>query len=107
MGGFNGQSRVRSVDVYNIQTKEWSVGPEMICRRGTLGIGLLNEKIYAVGGFDGVSGLISVECWNFKSNKGWTMVAPLNTRRSSVGIAILNNLMYAGINQFECCFFFN
>lgn len=95
IGGFNGMSRVRSVDIYNPQTKEWSTGPDMLCRRGTLGVGLLNGKIYAVGGFDGVTGLTSVECWSMKSNENWSMVAPLITRRSSVGIAVLNNYLYA------------
>lgn len=95
VGGFNGQTRTRSVDIYNPRTKEWTQGSEMICRRGTLGVGLLNRKIYAVGGFDGFSGLSSVECWSMKNNENWSMVASMSTRRSSVGIAVLNNYLYA------------
>ena len=37
VGGFNGQSRIKSVDIYNPITEEWTSGPEMICRRATLG----------------------------------------------------------------------
>jgi kelch-like protein 2/3 len=70
----------------------------MLCRRGTLGVGILNDKVYAVGGFDGMTGLVSVECWSMKPNESWTMVAPLSTRRSSVGIAVVNNYLYASIN---------
>ena len=95
VGGFNGQTRTRSVDIFNPRTKEWTQGPEMICRRGTLGIGLLNRKIYAVGGFDGFTGLSSVECWSMKNNENWSIVSPMSTRRSSVGIAVLNNYLYA------------
>ena len=97
IGGFNGQSRVRTVDIYCPQTREWSSGPEMISRRGTLGVGLLNDTIYAVGGFDGSTGLNSVECWNLNSEiAAWNSVAPLNVRRSSVGIAVLKQFMYVG-----------
>lgn len=75
----------------------------MICRRGTLGIGLLNRKVYAVGGFDGFSGLNSVECWSMKQNENWTMVSPMSTKRSSVGIAVLNNHLYAS-KSFICIY---
>ena len=95
IGGFNGQSRIRSVDIYDPQTEVWSQGPDMLCRRGTLGVAVLNDKVYAVGGFDGMTGLVSVECWSMKPDEGWTMTAPLSTRRSSVGIAVVNNYLYA------------
>lgn len=88
------------MDIYNPRTKEWIQGPEMICRRGTLGVGLLNGKMYAVGGFDGVTGLSSVECLNLKTNESWKMVASMSTRRSSVGIAVLNNYLYASNLKF-------
>jgi kelch-like protein 2/3 len=58
-------------------------------------VGVLNDKVYAVGGFDGTTGLVSVECWSMKLNETWAMVAPLSTRRSSVGIAVINNYLYA------------
>ena len=97
IGGFNGQSRIRSVDIYCPQTENWSTGPDMLCRRGTLGVGILNDRVYAVGGFDGMAGLVSVECWSMKMNESWTMVAPLSMRRSSVGIAVINNYLYASM----------
>jgi hypothetical protein len=40
------------MDIYNPATDEWSRGPEMSSRRGTLGVGLLNENLYAVGGIN-------------------------------------------------------
>ena len=67
VGGFNGQSRIRSVDIFNPLTREWSSGPEMQYRRATLGLAIIKTKMYAIGGFDGISGLDSVECWHIKT----------------------------------------
>lgn len=36
----------------------------MLSRRSTLGVAILNDCLYAVGGFDGNSGLDSVEKYN-------------------------------------------
>ena len=36
----------------------------MLSRRSTLGVGVLNGELYAVGGFDGTNGLDSVEKYN-------------------------------------------
>jgi hypothetical protein len=47
---------VRSVDIFNLQTNSWSIGQELQCRRSTHNVTVLNRLIYAVGGFDGVSG---------------------------------------------------
>ena len=39
----------------------WSSAPNMEARRSTLGVAVLNDCIYAVGGFDGSTGLNSAE----------------------------------------------
>ena len=36
----------------------------MLSRRSTLGVGVLNGELYAVGGFDGNKGLNTVEKYN-------------------------------------------
>jgi kelch-like protein 2/3 len=45
IGGFNGTSRIRSVDIYNPAHDEWTNGADMLSRRGTLGVGLVKIKI--------------------------------------------------------------
>lgn len=42
IGGFNGQSRIRSVDIYDPNHDEWTSGVDMLSRRGTLGVGLVS-----------------------------------------------------------------
>ena len=56
MGGFNGSLRVRTVDVFDPLKDTWSNVASMEARRSTLGAAVLNNQIFAVGGFDGSSG---------------------------------------------------
>ena len=66
IGGFNGNLRVRTVDVYDPTKSEWNLGPPMDARRSTLGAAVLNGKLYAVGGFDGSTGLDTAEVYQEK-----------------------------------------
>lgn len=45
--------------------KGWWVSVEpMLSRRSTLGVAVLYDELYAVGGFDGTNGLDTVEKYN-------------------------------------------
>ena len=57
IGGFNGSLRVRTVDVYDPIKDQWAAIASMEARRSTLGAAIINGIIYAVGGFDGSSGM--------------------------------------------------
>lgn len=56
VGGFNGSLRVRTVDVYDSVKDQWTSIASMQERRSTLGAAVLNDLLYAVGGFDGSTG---------------------------------------------------
>ena len=78
IGGFNGNLRVRTVDVYDPTKSEWNLGPPMDARRSTLGAAVLNGKLYAVGGFDGSTGLDTAEVYQEKVNlKLWLQAASI------------------------------
>lgn len=94
VGGFNGSSRVRTVDSYDPQTGRWAACPAMDARRSTLGLGVLDRKIVAVGGFDGTIGLSSAEVFDPVTGV-WSPIGTMSTRRSSVGVCSLNNSLYA------------
>lgn len=51
---------------------------------------LLNNTIYAMGGFDGHHRLGSAEKYNFERNQ-WTLIAPMTTQRSDACAAVLNS----------------
>ncbi|XP_054155500.1 kelch-like protein 3 [Oppia nitens] len=94
IGGFNGQSRINTVDRFDLQHKEWKQCRQMLAKRSTLGVGLFNNMIYAIGGFDGTIGLQSAEVYDPKKDL-WQYITPMSTRRSSVGVATLNGGIYA------------
>jgi kelch-like protein 1/4/5 len=48
--------------------------------RSTVGVAVLDGKLYAVGGRDGSSCLNSVECYDPHTNR-WTLVSPMLKRR--------------------------
>ena len=49
-----------------------------------MGVAVVNRLLYAVGGFDGVNRLRSVECYH-PENDEWNFVAPMTTTRSGAG----------------------
>ena len=97
MGGFNGSLRVRTVDMYDPTADSWSSIASMEARRSTLGVAVMNDHIYAVGGFDGSCGLNTAEVLDMSvsGTHEWRTIASMSTRRSSVGVGVLCGLIYA------------
>lgn len=56
----------------------------MHTKRIGVGCAVVNRLLYAVGGFDGVNRLNTVECYHTENDE-WTMVSAMNTRRSGAG----------------------
>lgn len=114
VGGHDGQSYLNSIERYTLhfhfqvyvfsltiysrydpQTDQWScdVAPTTSCRT-SVGVAVLDNLLYAVGGQDGVQCLNHVERYDPKENK-WTKVAPMTTRRLGVAVAVLGGYLYA------------
>ncbi len=93
-GKESSESITRSVETYNFLENKWNEAVGMIVRRQQLGVGVLDSKVYAVGGSDGSLRLSSVECFDPTSNF-WSFVAPMSTCRSGVGVGVLGGAMYA------------
>ena len=93
-GKESSESITRSVETYNFFDNKWEETTGMIVRRQQLGVGVLDSKVYAVGGSDGSLRLSSVECFDPGTNF-WSFVAPMSTCRSGVGVGVLGGAMYA------------
>ena len=93
-GKESSESITRSVEVYSLYDNSWSEGTGMIVRRQQLGVGVLDKKVYAVGGSDGSLRLSSVECFDPSTNF-WSFVAPMGTCRSGVGVGVIGGAMCA------------
>ena len=51
---------------------------------------LSNSKLYAIGGYDGICNLSSVECYDSDKDQ-WTMVSPMCAHEGVVGVGVLPN----------------
>lgn len=65
---------------YDPQTSHWAFVAPMNTPRSTVGVAVLENKLYSVGGRDGSSCLSSVEVFDPHTNK-WTLTAPMIKRR--------------------------
>lgn len=51
-------------------------------------------SFFYVLGYDGISSLSTVECYEPTVSKKWKNAAPMNKQRSAAGIAVLNGKIY-------------
>ncbi|XP_030126791.1 kelch-like protein 5 isoform X2 [Taeniopygia guttata] len=64
------------VERYDPKTDMWTAVASMSISRDAVGVCLLGDKLYAVGGYDGQIYLNTVESYDPQTNE-WTQVAPL------------------------------
>ena len=62
---------------------QWSFVAPMTTPRSTVGVSVLDNKLYAVGGRDGSSCLSSVEVYDPHINK-WSLASPMIKRRGGM-----------------------
>lgn len=61
VGGWCSGDAIASVEKFDPQTMEWKMVAPMSKRRCGVGVAVLNDLLYAVGGHDGQSYLNSIE----------------------------------------------
>ncbi|XP_060835299.1 kelch-like protein 2 isoform X1 [Rhopalosiphum padi] len=93
VGSFSTSKSVYMLDLSS-HSPSWISKEPMFIQRSELGVGLLNDWIYAVGGFNGNHNLNEVEAFNVHTEE-WKMVSSMSTSRGDVGVGVLNNLLYA------------
>ena len=82
------------VECYDPNLDMWKATTSMIEHRSSLGVGVLDGFLYAVGGYDGQTTLNTVERYNPRTQE-WTMITAMTTERSMLGVASLNGQLYA------------
>ena len=58
------------------------------------GVATLGDRIFVIGGNDGVSFLNSIECYDPHTNR-WTQLAPMSRPRAGIGATALDGRIYA------------
>jgi N-acetylneuraminic acid mutarotase len=79
--------------VVGADENSWATKEPMPTARGGLGVAVVNGKIYALGGFNGVTQLAVNEEYNPVTDT-WTTKASMPTARSGFAIAVYNNKIY-------------
>ena len=98
-GDYNpgGSGNLATVEAYDPVTNTWSPRASMSTARSELAAGVVNGKLYAVGGA-GVGGsfgsLATVEAYDPATNT-WTTKASMSTPRAGAAVAVVNGTLYA------------
>lgn len=89
-------SGATSIEKYELRTNTWTPVANMNGRRLQFGVAVLDDKLFVVGGRDGLKTLNTVECYNPRS-KTWSVMPPMSTHRHGLG-------MYSSVKA-DCIFF--
>lgn len=82
------------VEQYDPSSDTWTTTTSMIEHRSSVGVGVLDGLLYAVGGYNGQTTVNTVERYHPRTEE-WTMISEMTTARSMLGVASLNGHLYA------------
>ncbi|XP_008181656.1 ring canal kelch homolog [Acyrthosiphon pisum] len=109
----------RSIELLDLSSHplQWKPTVNMLVDRNFFGVGVLDDRIYAVGGAIGVSPLSSVEVFDVGGHNyisslksvecydpsldTWTPVTHMSTSRRSPGLGVLDGVIYAAGGMFR------
>lgn len=75
---------------YDPKTDTWTIVASMSQGRDAIGVCLLGERLFAVGGYDGNSYLKQVEAYDPQTNE-WAQVASLNNERAGACVVAIRS----------------
>lgn len=73
-----------SVECYHPSLDKWTAVAEMCVNRRGVGVGVLDDILYAVGGYNELGTLKSVEAYR-PSTGVWTLMADMHLPRKNLG----------------------
>ncbi|CAL1262526.1 unnamed protein product [Larinioides sclopetarius] len=92
VGGQSGDS-LSTVEMYDPKVGRWQMGEAMTMLRSRVGVAVMHNKLYAIGGYNGTERLSTVERYNPLTGQ-WVAMPPMQTRRCRLGVATLNGQIY-------------
>jgi N-acetylneuraminic acid mutarotase len=84
---------LKSVERFDPCEPQWVQLEEMSAKRGGLSAAVLNEKLYAIGGFDGSKFLSSVEVFDPRAGS-WLTVDSIASPRAYGDATVLGDSIY-------------
>ncbi|KAM8848709.1 kelch-like protein 4 isoform 2-T2 [Synchiropus picturatus] len=76
------------VERFDPKTDTWTTVSSLSVPRDAVGVCLLGDRLYAVGGYDGQSYLNTVESYDAQNNE-WTEEVPLNVGRAGACVVVV------------------
>ena len=92
--GFTVWHAVNTVYQYNPTTRTWRERAPMPTARGALGVAVYQNKLYAVGGYDGEQNSSATEIYD-PNTDAWSTAAPLLAPRDHLAVAAADSRIYA------------
>ena len=100
-GGYMGTTFTNKTQVYDLENNVWTSGADMPTARAYLGVAVINDVIYAIGGFDGANWLQSNEQYKpldyGKIPPKIQLVSPENKIYNSVSLTYTVNKAASGL----------
>lgn len=98
-----------ATEYYDPTLKKWKLAESMETVRSRVGVAVLDDVLYAIGGYNGHERLATVETYNMKTKK-WSPAPSMKCRRSALGVSVLENKLYvcggydgvSSLNSVEC-----
>lgn len=91
VGGFDGANRLRSAEVYSPVANIWRTIPTMFTPRSNFGIGVVDDLLFVVGGFNGFTTTFNVECYDEKTEE-WYDAHDMSIYRSALSCCVVPGL---------------
>jgi len=82
-----------TVEVYDPIQGRWKDAEAMSMLRSRVGVAVMQNRLYAIGGYNGQERLNTVEVFDAKTGR-WSKVASMNCKRSAVGAVAVGDHLY-------------
>jgi N-acetylneuraminic acid mutarotase len=84
----------RSMWRYRPTDRRWQEVAPMPTRRAALGVAVVGDRLFAIGGAQGTDDRTANEAYDFRTGR-WSSRRPMPTARDHLGVAAMNGLVYA------------
>lgn len=90
VGGSDGQTSLVSVEIFDFTTCSWSPGPNLGTPRANMGVAVIHQRLFAVGGFSGKAFLNSVEFLS-EDDDQWCAYQPADVTAADRGKLVMKD----------------
>ena len=90
---------MNSCESYDPISKTWSAVHDMYSTRSNFAVEIIDDLIFAIGGFNGVTTIFHVECYDKKSCE-WYEATDMLIYRSALSACVLRELSESAIEYF-------